>query len=142
MKDEKELQTPTPEEAGIFDSAHEVYESVTEPVAGGFVDSIARAQIELLQQSVNELGTYITDLERALEHMVSVTAPPTALISGLSFRTQELPKQDVFNGGINYVGRPGVAVIANDGSREYTVAKLEWDHIRNTFVLYTGKGVN
>jgi hypothetical protein len=63
-------------------------------------------------------------------------------IDGHVLKLAILPKQDIFHQGQNLEGKPGVALWDTYEGKTYTIAKIEWDHIAQKFVLYTGKGVN
>jgi DUF971 family protein len=83
------------------------------------------------------------DLYKLQLHEHSEVSPSNEIqAAGFTFKIQSTPKQDVFIGGVNKVGREGAVVLLNDGTRDFSIAKIEWDHVREVFTLSVGKGVN
>lgn len=94
-----------------------------------------------MAQRVSALENELTAL-RESAHSHTSTSNSELLVAGYAIRTATLPKQDAFIAGMNKVGRPGVVVLLNDGVRDFTIAKIEWDHNKESFVFYTGTGVS
>jgi hypothetical protein len=85
--------------------------------------------------TLNKLSARVKALENN-------TKGNTLQAAGFTFEVNTTPKQDLCIHGENKVGRPGAAITINDGEKSYTIAKIDWDHQRELYVLSTGKGVN
>jgi hypothetical protein len=88
-----------------------------------------------LTDTLNELSARVKALE-------TNTKGNTLQAAGFTFEVTSTPKQDLCIHGENKVGRPGAVISINDGEKSYTIAKIDWDHQRELYVLSTGKGVN
>ena len=105
--------------------------------------SALETQVSLLQEAINNADARTQGaLEGLLELRDAAQEPKhTALsVGGFNFTISTLPKQDAMVAGVNSVGRPGLVLQASDGDRTYTLAKVAWDHNKQTFVLYAGVG--
>lgn len=113
-----------------------------EPAHNYLTDTSTQALIktvESLQREVKNLGS---NLSARIDRLEQPAQTPESLgVGGFTFYVKTLPKQDVMMSGVNSPGRNGLMVILNDGVQEFSVAKLEWDHQKQGFVLFTGRGV-
>lgn len=129
-----------------------------------FVSTQERAEdlqrIVALEAQVSQLQAGMEEQKQLLKNLASMTDASTTqvltLIQGLqeaeassgysvggfTFAMKVMPKQDAMIAGVNSVGRPGLAVELNDGDRPYVVARIEWDHQKLAYVLYSGRGVS
>ena len=98
--------------------------------------ALLQESINSVQESNHQLASMLIEIK---EHM---TKNATRFgFGGFTFELQSLGKQDAVISGENKVGRDGVQLVATDGERKYTLAKMSWDHNKQCFVLYTGTGV-
>jgi hypothetical protein len=129
---------PTQEE--IEENSRPIEEIAEEeaPVNAGTItygiDSLARIEI-------TKLALLAQNILARQENAPSTTTGSLNIL-GFDFNVRVLPKQDAMIGGENKIGRPGLVLEVNDGDRTYAVAKLEWDHNKQVYVLFAGKGVN
>lgn len=103
--------------------------------------------IEALADKINAEHDYVLNALARIQNIEAQllsqkdTASQTFNFGGLSFTLVPTPKQDAMIDGANSVGRTGMILQVSDGERSYTVAKMQWDHNKKTYVLYTGQGV-
>jgi hypothetical protein len=96
---------------------------------------------EKLDRLINHVNREIGVAQDTPLHSRVDTFKPNYAFGGFTFSLLSIPKQDAMISGENSVGRPGMVLQAFDGERTFVLAKLEWDHRKKTFVLYTGQGV-
>src|SRR5579885_1165828 len=94
-----------------------------------------KADFDALVRRLNNLDNRVNNLEQPASTSESLS------VHGFTFHFKPLPKQDVMISGVNSPGREGLMVVVNDGLNDFSVAKLEWDHQKQGFVLFTGRGV-
>lgn len=120
---------------------NEVKEQVVTKTKEPAVDD-KQVRIEALESQVALLQEAAVSLNEQVRKVIDAVSKPAGYsVGGFTFEVKSLPKQDAMVAGANSVGRPGLVLEANDGDRTFVLAKVEWDHLKQSFVLYSGKGV-
>jgi hypothetical protein len=110
------------------------------------VDNEARARLDYVEKmfaNLEQMGQLFNTQILTRIQQLQEQKPATELtVAGFTIKIQSTPKQDVFISGVNRVGRPGAVMLLNDGTRDYSIGKIDWDHIREVYTLSVGRGVN
>lgn len=117
----------------------EVEQSAAE--APAYTDIEAREFISQLQNTVTEQSADIFKLKEGLVELRAEKTETNFIVGDFIFTLKTLPKQDVMIAGVNSLGRTGLVLEAFDGEKYFPVAKMTWDHVKQSFVINVGQGV-